>query len=82
MKTCPICHIGSMRKRQVTYTQMHEGQLVVIQRVPALVCDFCGEKWFDTKTVDGLQQLLWSESGSLERLAGRHRQFITWGGTA
>ncbi|MCD6553209.1 MAG: hypothetical protein DRI52_11115 [Chloroflexi bacterium] len=81
METCPICHIGSIRERQVTYTQMHEGHLVVIQGVPALVCDFCGERWFDTKTVNGLQRLLWSESGSSEGLAGGQRQFITWGGT-
>jgi YgiT-type zinc finger domain-containing protein len=80
METCPVCHIGSMRERQVTYTQMHEGQLVVIQGVPALICDFCGERWFDTKTVNGLQRLLQPDSGASEGLRKGYRQFITWRG--
>jgi YgiT-type zinc finger domain-containing protein len=80
METCPVCHIGSIRERRVTYTQMHEGQLVVIQGVPALVCGFCGEKWFDTDVMDGLQRLLRSDRGSSEWLVDGLGQFITWGG--
>lgn len=82
METCPVCHIGSMQERRVTYTQVYEGQLVIVQGVLALVCDFCGERWFDTETVDGLQRLLQSDTGGAERLTGKHRQFITWGGTS
>lgn len=79
IEACPVCHIGSIRDRRVTYTQTHEDQLVVIQGVPAQVCDFCGERWFDTEVVEGLQRLLWSESWPAERSAGKHRQIITWG---
>jgi len=81
METCPVCHTGSMHERRVTYTQVYEDQLVVIQGVPALVCDFCGERWFDNEAVDGLQRLLQSDAGPPEGSVGKHRQFITWGGT-
>jgi YgiT-type zinc finger domain-containing protein len=81
METCPVCHIGSMRERRVTYTQVYKDQLIVIQGMPAMVCDFCGERWFDTEKVDGLQRLLRSDSGSLERLLEGFRQSLGRGGT-
>ncbi|MBC7250541.1 MAG: type II toxin-antitoxin system MqsA family antitoxin [Anaerolineae bacterium] len=82
METCPVCHIGSLRKRRVTYTQTHKGQLTVIQGVPALVCDFCGEKWFDTEKVDGLQFLLQSERESTDMPTKRPRSFVSRGGSS
>ena len=55
---CPVCHLGRLRERTITYTQIHEGQFVVIPNVAALVCDVCGEKLFDKVVLRRLNGLL------------------------
>jgi len=60
---CPICHVGYLRQEHSTYTQWHEGQLVVVPNVPAQVCDYCGEAHFHPVVVERLHQLLWADAG-------------------
>ena len=55
---CPVCHVGKLRERTVTHTQVHEGQLVVIPNVRALICDVCGEKVLDHVVLGRLFGLL------------------------
>jgi YgiT-type zinc finger domain-containing protein len=61
MGLCPICHIGQMREAHVTYTQWHEGQLIVVPNVPAQVCDYCDETHYHPVVLERLNQLLWAE---------------------
>lgn len=61
MKTCPSCRIGRLRERLMTYLEWHGKSLLVASRMPALVCDVCGEQVYDDHAMDNLQQLLWSE---------------------
>lgn len=61
MKTCPSCRIGRLRERSMTYLEWHGTSLLVTNRMPALVCDVCGEQVYDDSAMDNLQQLLWSE---------------------
>lgn len=43
---------------KVTYTIEVDGQLIVIEHVPARVCVETGEQLFSAKTVERIQQLI------------------------
>lgn len=46
-----------LRPGTVTVTRGREEVVVVFQRVPALVCDNCGEEYLDEATVETLHGL-------------------------
>jgi len=58
---CPTCHVGQMRKAHTTYTQWHEGQLIVVPNVPSQVCDYCDEVHYHPVVLERLNQLLWAD---------------------
>ena len=60
-KVCSNCK-GTLEEQLTTYTQWYEERLVVIENVPAWVCEQCGETYFDPEIVDRVQQLIWSEA--------------------
>ena len=41
--TCPLCK-GDLTRKLITYTQHFQGELYLIDNVPALVCDQCNEE--------------------------------------
>jgi YgiT-type zinc finger domain-containing protein len=55
---CPLCHVGKLHERKTTFTQVFEGQLIVMPNVTALVCDVCGERTMDHATMLSLSGLL------------------------
>jgi len=60
---CPSCHVGHLREERSTYTQWHDGQLIIVPNVPSQVCDYCGETHFHPVVLERLHQLLWAEVG-------------------
>lgn len=60
MNICPFCQAGHLRRRSVAYLQWHDRRLLVVERMPALVCERCSELIYDTDAVERLQQLLWA----------------------
>ncbi|MBL8252219.1 MAG: type II toxin-antitoxin system MqsA family antitoxin [Candidatus Competibacter sp.] len=44
---CVICKTGDLQPRPVSVTVDRHGALLVVEGVPALVCDNCGERYFD-----------------------------------
>ena len=44
----------------MVYLQWYGDSLLVANRMPAMVCDVCGERTYDDQAVESLQQLLWS----------------------
>jgi YgiT-type zinc finger domain-containing protein len=42
---CIVCHNGETRPGTTTVTFHREGQTVVVNRVPAEVCENCGEAY-------------------------------------
>ncbi|MGI9180135.1 MAG: YgiT-type zinc finger protein [Longimicrobiaceae bacterium] len=48
-------------ERLVTYTLEVEGQLIVVEHVPARVNEETGERFFAPETVDRLQQIMWEQ---------------------
>jgi YgiT-type zinc finger domain-containing protein len=51
---CP----GHYERREITRTLRKEGQLVVIENVPAEVCDICGDTILAPDTVRALEAML------------------------
>lgn len=55
-----------MRER-VSYTATRKGYHLIIDDVPAWVCEQCGEPLFDEKTVDAIQEVLQGVDTRLEK---------------
>ena len=60
MNICPSCHVGRLQRRIMVYLQWHDNTLLIANRMPAVVCDVCGERIYDSDAVESLQQLLWA----------------------
>jgi len=54
---CDICG-GKRRRTRVTYSVVYNGKPVVVENVPAEVCEQCGEQYFDPDTVEALQKTI------------------------
>ncbi len=57
---CDVC-VSPMRERSVTYTIQMDDKLVVVEHVPAKVCDQCGERLYSSETVERLQKTVWEQ---------------------
>ena len=60
LRICPNCHVGRLRRRPMTYIQWYGDDLLIANKMPATVCDVCGEGDYDDQAVDHLHQLLWA----------------------
>ncbi|MBL7201902.1 MAG: type II toxin-antitoxin system MqsA family antitoxin [Anaerolineae bacterium] len=69
---CPICHYGKLCERLITHSQIFEGQLIVTPKVPALVCDVCGEKILDDEVLTRLSGLLGQSKHGARSATQRH----------
>lgn len=58
MTICPYCHTGRLQRRALVYLQWHGDALLVVNQMPAIVCDMCGERAYDEQAVEHLQRLL------------------------
>jgi YgiT-type zinc finger domain-containing protein len=59
---CEGCHVGSLQPCWATYARWHEEQFVIVPRVPAWRCDFCGDTFYDDEAMTRLAMLLGPES--------------------
>jgi YgiT-type zinc finger domain-containing protein len=54
---CDFCYDGRLQSREVReYYRVGKG-VVVIERVPAYVCDRCGERYYNAKVAKQMRQL-------------------------
>ena len=60
MQICQECHVGKMLLRKISYLKWYDNGLPVVYRIPALICDTCGEKSYDAQALDNLYLLLQS----------------------
>ncbi|MEW5959697.1 MAG: YgiT-type zinc finger protein [Chloroflexota bacterium] len=60
MNVCPACFTGRLQRRQIAYVEWHGKKLLVVNRMPAIVCDVCGERIYDHDALEHLQRLIWS----------------------
>lgn len=54
---CLLCH-GEMEKSTVSYTIDRKGYHLFVKEIPAYVCSRCGEKYFDEKEVEAIQNMI------------------------
>jgi YgiT-type zinc finger domain-containing protein len=54
---CVICKTGNLQPQSVSVMVDRQGALLVVQGVPALVCDNCGERYFDDPVSERLLEL-------------------------
>jgi len=66
---CPVCHVGKLHEKKMTFTQVFEGQVIVMPNVSALVCDICGERTMDHDVLRNLSGLLGVERRNLSNAA-------------
>ncbi len=60
-KVCGVCQ-AELTRQLTNYTQLYQGRMIVVENVPAWVCEQCGEVYFDPDVVDRIQRLIWSDS--------------------
>ena len=54
---CLYCK-GTLARKKVSYTVTRRGYHMIIDDVPAWVCQQCGEPLFEEKAVDAMQGIL------------------------
>lgn len=54
---CPQCGSASLRRDAVNSAIWQGERLVVVEAIPALLCDACGERFYDDETVTQLDLL-------------------------
>ncbi len=60
MNVCQICG-GNYHETLITYSQEIDGQFILVEHVPAHVCDRCGDILLAPAVVEQLQNLIWSK---------------------
>ncbi len=58
MNNCYFCIKGKLRKKRVDIVRYWGKELIALNDVPALVCDQCGEKYFDARTSHRIDKLI------------------------
>ena len=61
LSKCPLCS-GRLEKKRITHPQQFEGEIVILENVPAEVCCQCGEVLLAPAIVEHLQKVVWSPS--------------------
>ena len=49
----------TMKEAKVTYTLEMDDKFIIVENVPARVCEETGEQFFAPETVERLQQTVW-----------------------
>lgn len=65
---CLYCK-GTLVRKKASYTATRKGYHLIIDDVPAWVCEQCGEPLFDEETVDTIQEMLKEVGAKAEKLA-------------
>jgi len=56
---CEVCGTGERREKLIRYSLAFEDRFIVVERVPAEVCDHCGETTLQPAVVERLQETVW-----------------------
>ena len=51
MKVCSFCGNKNIKNTLTEYTYRHKGKYMIFNNVPAQQCEFCGEKYFESKVL-------------------------------
>jgi YgiT-type zinc finger domain-containing protein len=60
---CNECQAGVMRLRFITYFTWLDEELITVPNFPAWICDVCGRREYDEKSISWLTMLLDPNAG-------------------
>jgi YgiT-type zinc finger domain-containing protein len=55
MTQCAFCGNKHLKNTLTEYTFRHDGSYAIFHNVPALQCEFCGEKYFEAKILKQIE---------------------------
>lgn len=55
---CPRCQIGMMQPKLIPYSTIENGNLVSVTKMPARVCDVCGNRAYEREPLVNLRTML------------------------
>ena len=61
MTECTLCHSGTYREKRVVFKSKRDGRLMVVEDVPARVCDTCGDEIISLDTALEIERVLEGE---------------------
>jgi YgiT-type zinc finger domain-containing protein len=73
---CEVCSIGSRRRQAIRYTLSTPQGVILVEHVPAEVCDRCGEVTLTPEVVERLQQTIWKNEPPARMLETPVYEFI------
>ncbi|MDY0091787.1 MAG: YgiT-type zinc finger protein [Candidatus Vecturithrix sp.] len=56
MQICHFCGNKNFRKRTVQYIYRHNGNFLLVNNVPCVECEFCGEQYFEAAVLKKIEQ--------------------------
>ena len=56
MNKCTLCHEGAYKDKLVVFSARRDDRLIVVEDVPALVCNTCGDQIFTEKAARGIER--------------------------
>ncbi|MBI5323919.1 MAG: type II toxin-antitoxin system MqsA family antitoxin [Ignavibacteriae bacterium] len=56
-KSCLFCGNKNLSPKKVQYIYKHNGSFFVVDDVPCLQCDFCGEQYFEGPVLERIEKM-------------------------
>ncbi|MBM2813327.1 MAG: hypothetical protein HW421_89 [Ignavibacteria bacterium] len=56
-KSCIFCGNKNLTEKKVQYIYKHNTEYIIVNDVPCLECDFCGEQYFNGDTMEKIEKL-------------------------
>jgi HTH-type transcriptional regulator/antitoxin MqsA len=66
--TCAVCHAKESRDEVVAELFQIDGQYVLVDRIPAIVCARCGEESFSRDTTEKIRLLVHGQAESTKSI--------------
>jgi len=56
MKICNFCENENLSQKTTDYIYRHKGHFMLFKNVPAEVCDYCGERYFEANVLKRIEK--------------------------
>ncbi len=54
---CVFCGNKNLTEKNVQYIYKHNSNMIIVNDVPSLVCDYCGEQYFKGEVLENIEKL-------------------------
>jgi YgiT-type zinc finger domain-containing protein len=75
--SCDVCAVGERRPQLIRYSLSVADELILVDHVPAEVCDRCGEVTLSPGVVERLQQTVWRHEPPARFIETPLYEFVT-----